>query len=231
MSSKESMRSYYLRNREKLLKRAKEYREAHREEIAAYKKKWAAKHEHRLKAARKEYYISNKADLKSKQEQRYAKNREKILQTRRRRYQNDAEKFRKEKQHWYQQNRDKHRNSANEWAARNTIKIRDYKREWLKNDRLSHPEKYHARWSLYYARRKGATVGDVRQIASFYHDVRHAEIVHCHWCRCPIPKGSRTVDHVVPLSKGGAHAIHNFVPSCPRCNSRKGAKLPEEFRV
>lgn len=34
-----------------------------------------------------------------------------------------------------------------------------------------------------------------------------------------------TQDHVVPVSRGGAHTANNVVPSCRPCNSRKGAKV------
>jgi len=33
-----------------------------------------------------------------------------------------------------------------------------------------------------------------------------------------------TMDHVVPLSKGGEHSIENIVPACLSCNAGKGAK-------
>lgn len=33
------------------------------------------------------------------------------------------------------------------------------------------------------------------------------------------------LDHVVPISKGGADAEHNLVPSCAACNLDKGAQL------
>ena len=32
------------------------------------------------------------------------------------------------------------------------------------------------------------------------------------------------IEHVVPISKGGAHDIDNIVPACAACNSSKGAK-------
>lgn len=38
-----------------------------------------------------------------------------------------------------------------------------------------------------------------------------------------------TLDHVVPLSKGGQHESYNCVLACKPCNSSKGAKSLEEF--
>ena len=38
-----------------------------------------------------------------------------------------------------------------------------------------------------------------------------------------------TIDHVVPRSRGGAHAWENCVASCNRCNHRKADKLVEEL--
>ena len=38
-------------------------------------------------------------------------------------------------------------------------------------------------------------------------------------------------DHVVPLSRGGAHAVANLVAGCKPCNSRKGARDELEFRA
>lgn len=39
----------------------------------------------------------------------------------------------------------------------------------------------------------------------------------------------RTLDHIVPLSRGGQHTLDNLVFAHKRCNSQKGTKLPEEW--
>jgi len=43
--------------------------------------------------------------------------------------------------------------------------------------------------------------------------------------------GRLTLDHVVPLARGGAHRIENLVAACKPCNSRKGARNELEFRA
>lgn len=40
----------------------------------------------------------------------------------------------------------------------------------------------------------------------------------------------RTVDHQVPLSRGGLNVPENRVLACRLCNTRKGTKLVKEFR-
>jgi 5-methylcytosine-specific restriction endonuclease McrA len=37
-------------------------------------------------------------------------------------------------------------------------------------------------------------------------------------------------DHVIPLSRGGRHAIANILPACQRCNSSKATSLLAEWR-
>jgi len=54
-----------------------------------------------------------------------------------------------------------------------------------------------------------------------------AEILreHDHHCRYCGKKAKLTIDHVIPLTKGGEHSQDNVVPACQSCNSKKRDKL------
>ena len=38
-----------------------------------------------------------------------------------------------------------------------------------------------------------------------------------------------TVEHIIPLCKGGTHTWDNVAPSHARCNFQRGDSLPDEF--
>lgn len=40
---------------------------------------------------------------------------------------------------------------------------------------------------------------------------------------------ARTIDHVIPMVAGGAHAVENVVPACKTCNTSKGRQPLEEW--
>ena len=51
----------------------------------------------------------------------------------------------------------------------------------------------------------------------------------CHWCNELFPLEDLTMDHVIPLARGGKASRNNVVPACKGCNSRKKYLLPIEW--
>ena len=52
-----------------------------------------------------------------------------------------------------------------------------------------------------------------------------------HTCQYCGSQRQLTLDHVLPRSQGGPHTWDNVVTACAPCNSRKGARTPEEARM
>jgi 5-methylcytosine-specific restriction protein A len=51
----------------------------------------------------------------------------------------------------------------------------------------------------------------------------------CHYCRRQVGAKALTMDHIVPLIRGGRSVRGNTVPACKDCNSKKQSLLPWEW--
>ncbi|NOQ52827.1 MAG: HNH endonuclease [Desulfuromonadaceae bacterium] len=51
----------------------------------------------------------------------------------------------------------------------------------------------------------------------------------CHYCEKSFPPKELTLDHIVPLARGGRSTKGNCVPACKECNNRKKDLLPLEW--
>ena len=51
----------------------------------------------------------------------------------------------------------------------------------------------------------------------------------CHYCEKSFPAKILTMDHLIPLSRGGKSTKSNLVPCCKECNTQKKNLLPVEW--
>lgn len=71
---------------------------------------------------------------------------------------------------------------------------------------------------------------------SAWRDLWHERITkhqcYCYLCEKPITKQKDfSLDHVIPLSRGGRDEESNWQPSHKECNWEKGSLTDEEYRV
>ena len=52
----------------------------------------------------------------------------------------------------------------------------------------------------------------------------------CHYCKERFHPRDLTMDHIVPVIRGGATTRGNVVPCCKTCNSKKSYLLPIEWQ-
>jgi len=51
----------------------------------------------------------------------------------------------------------------------------------------------------------------------------------CHYCGGRFPPAELTMDHTVPIIRGGSSTRRNVVPCCKECNSQKRYLVPAEW--
>jgi 5-methylcytosine-specific restriction endonuclease McrA len=51
----------------------------------------------------------------------------------------------------------------------------------------------------------------------------------CHYCGRQVGRRALSMDHVVPLIRGGRSSRGNVVPACKECNNKKKSLLPVEW--
>jgi 5-methylcytosine-specific restriction endonuclease McrA len=137
----------------------------------------------------------------------------------------------------YVANRDEHLARGALWRAKNSEEIAAYQSAY----RIANRARGAERDARYKARRRGAAIYE--QGVS-WRSVASRDGMDCAYCgvTCSTSDGSYgtgrggvrvwkcgptypTLDHVVPLSRGGDHSMTNAALACYRCNSSKGARL------
>lgn len=112
---------------------------------------------------------------------------------------------------------------ASSWASENTEKARQSKKLWESNN----PDK---RLAMVHRRRSW-------KWASFVEDVDRTVLMErdswvCGICGDPIDRMAKfpaplspSIDHIIPLSRGGSHGYENTQAAHLSCNTRKGARV------
>lgn len=88
--------------------------------------------------------------------------------------------------------------------------------------RKRHPEKNQLYKATRRARELAAPINDLTQAQ--WKAIKEAFDHRCAYCRRKMKR--LTMDHITPLSKGGSHTLHNVIPACQSCNSRKHTSGP-----
>lgn len=123
---------------------------------------------------------------------------------------------------WRRQNPARDRAIAKKSRERNADAVKARQADWVRRNK----DKHHAG-----TRRRRALVASAETFivsAKDWHRLVERYRGCCAYCG---RSGRMTMDHVVPLSRGGRHSIGNLLPACRTCNSSKRQRLLVEWRL
>ena len=129
---------------------------------------------------------------------------------------------------WNRKNRERTRKNYERWASENKERLREYRKEYRKEYgkdavrdwRRRHPEKV----SQYNNNRRAQKKRSKGVVAASEWKALVDKYDHLCLC-CKKDHVVLTMDHIIPLSKGGLHLIDNIQPLCKSCNSRKHTQI------
>lgn len=130
---------------------------------------------------------------------------------------------------YYARHSDARRAGARRWRTENPERNRDRERRWREENaeairareqryRSENPDKFNAKYARRRQRKRERWVDAVKLDVLYARD--HGQ---CRLCNRSCSRADASVDHVVPLSRGGEHSYANAQLAHQRCNARKGA--------
>lgn len=139
-------------------------------------------------------------------------------------YQRNRERLRQQNAQYQAAHRDEANARSRTWYAKrkSTPEFIEHRRDWGRRNYRKNRDREILKVHL---RQRFQGNGDLTQ--DEWDDVVYLFDYRCAYCS---RKGKLTLDHVIPISRGGEHTKSNVVPACPECNFSKGAKLLSEWK-
>lgn len=178
-------------------------------------REWTKANPERAKANAKRTYQAHPERAKAAAKAWQNRNPEKRLAAYKRWLRSNPDKAKAASKRWRERNPDKVQALYKSWVASNRERVRELNRKW----HAEHPEHRRSRYEATHS--SDFTFDQWLELMSEFG-------YKCVYCGRSDVK--LTMDHIIPISKGGLHTKDNIVPSCRPCNSKKGAKDPSLFK-
>lgn len=223
-------------DRERVRISGKRWREKNPEKAKLQEKKTREKNKERISEYNKKRYREVLKDDPEYQEyiKRYREEHKEDIQERGREYYMEhKEECQKRTKEWQEKNRERMR----EYYEKNKEKVKAKFRQRYKNN----PEMFCEKSKRY---KKKDPEGNRQRKQFEMYKLRGVEIIDkrltretlcllfamtCGICGKVIDKDDVTIDHIIPLCKGGNHVLENVQLAHRICNSRKGSKTMDEL--
>jgi 5-methylcytosine-specific restriction endonuclease McrA len=199
------------------------------------KREYYAENREQILQQRRTHYEENHAEIRAREKARYWADPEKVREEKRRSVAKNPEIARTRAAQWYRDNPERAREANRAWARANPEKVREYarrshkrhhtKRRWAlldyrrRNPDVALAQKHRRKARIANNGGRGISAADIR-------DMRIAQDHKCAYCQRTVPL---TLDHIIPVSRGGMHDPENACMACGPCNYQKQGRTPDEW--
>lgn len=200
---REKERAYYYANREKCRERQKLNYHYKKTIYSKQRKEYREANIEKIRDRERLYREKNPEKRKEAQRKCYANKPEKYAETKKVYAQKNSAKLKKYKSNWYYANRDRSRSNMKKWRQENPNNVR-----LLRQKRRA---------------RKRNALGDFS--LADWNNIKQQYNFTCPACGIKEPEIKLTIDHIIPLIRGGRHDKSNIQPLCKSCNCSKQTKV------
>jgi 5-methylcytosine-specific restriction endonuclease McrA len=176
--------------------------------LKLYFKNYNKKNKEHLIKYRKEYYIKNQTRIKSKT-QEWQKN--------------NPEKYKLLMEKCYLRNKENYIKRAKKWSKENPLKMTVCRFNWRRNNPLKIKE--------YSISRRKLGIPNIKDLQKVYElNIIKYGTLTCVLCEKPIAFGEDSIEHLLPLTRGGTNELENLGIAHKKCNFSKNNKTMEEWK-
>jgi hypothetical protein len=210
---------YYLANRDRIIKRNREYRLAHKDRVNARCREWYVRNRIRCLERSRAYNHTHADEIRVYLKEYRKNNCEQIQDYHKRRYTQNREDYKVRASTYYHTHKSERKVWSSSYYLTHSVQVYNNVKNWRRNN----PDRIHELRSAY-RRRKCYAEGS--HTYKEWLELRDSTLGICPACKQNGDVRRLTRDHIIPLSKGGSDFISNIQPLCLSCNSKKGT---EEF--
>ena len=207
-------RPYYLKKQHDYYhshpEEARAYQQANKERIAARMRRWRAENAAYLRYYELLYNLTHRSQRLAADNRYRAANNEQLRQ----------------RKHLYNiTHRYQNYLSGQRRRIKNATKIKQQLRAW----RQANPAAIRRHKALRYARIRGASPA----VPISHRDIAERDGWRCHICGKKVTEKTWSLDHLIPLSKGGTHIPENVALAHFACNTKRnvGNHIPAQLRL
>lgn len=188
-------------------------------------------------------YLKNKEKVLRRTRERQKANRVLINQQARERNKRNYAHYLSVSRSWQSRNREKLRLNNRNWYHNHLEEQRERCRATRRKEMLENPEAVRERNRKWFrenpaiiksnSKKRNAllrkSARNVKLISRWMVMCRKKRGIRCYYCGKPIFGNNIRFDHIVPISRGGVHAIENLCCTCNPCNASKHCRFVSEW--